>query len=72
MNINTVKNYIDRIQINIRLVLFYSLIYDRVTQNYTHLLIQIDISIIDLYLINVIFYSIKLFDKVYNINDLNH
>ena len=37
MKINTVKNYINRIQIDLRIILFYNLINEYDTNNYTHL-----------------------------------
>ena len=37
VKINTAKNYIDRIQINVYLVLFYNIIYKCEIQDYTYL-----------------------------------
>ena len=37
MNINTVKNYIDQIQINIDSILFYNLVNECDSQDYIHL-----------------------------------
>ena len=66
IKINAVKNYINRIQNNIYLILFY---------NFNKLLRHIyKLTFINhcFYLINVIFHSIKVLNKIYNINNLNN
>ena len=62
VKISTLKNHVDRTQFNNRSILFYNLINECFTQNYTHL----SWSTINMYPIKVIFYIIRVLDEVYN------